>query len=74
MKSKILFIPIFLLILQTIALFIIFNILSTRGYYTDFDTEILTFSLAFIIVSTLFNFKLLDNLKASETQEQKRVS
>lgn len=66
--------PIFLLLLQGIALFNIFHILSTKEYFTEVDTMQLAFSLFFIMVSSLFTFNMLDKLREEEINKKSAIS
>ena len=62
--------PIFLLLLQGFALYTIFHILSTTEHFTELDTMQLAFSLAFIMIASLFTFKMLDDLREQELHKQ----
>lgn len=62
--------PIFLLILQLIAVFHIFHTFSTTEQFTENITLALTFSLVFIMVSSLVTLKLLDNLRTQERYKE----
>jgi hypothetical protein len=64
--------PIVLLLLQGIALYIIFYLLSTKEYFSDFERGVLTFSLAFIMIFSLVTFGILGRLREEENQKQQK--
>jgi hypothetical protein len=63
--------PIFLLLHQCVALFIIFDLLSTDQPLLESQTYYLNISFAYIMITSIFTFRMLDKLR---TQEQKLQS
>ncbi len=60
--------PIFLLFLQSICIYVIYHLLSTRVYFSDLDRGMLAFSLAFIMISSLVIMILLGRIREQEKQ------
>ncbi len=73
-KNRTLFKPIILMILQSIALFSIFNLLSTKEFFTDFETIWLASCLGFIMISSIFTFGMLDKLREEEIKKQQSAT
>ena len=73
-KEETLFKPIILLLLQSVALFNIFDLLSTKEFFTNFETISLAASLGFIMVSSLFTFGILDKLREQENKKQQKAT
>ena len=73
-KNRTLFKPIILIIFQSIALFNIFNLLSTKEYFTNFETICLASCLGFIMISSIFTFGMLDRLRSEETKKQQSAT
>jgi len=61
--------PIFLLLHQSIALFIIFDLLSTTQPLSETDSNYLSISLAYIMITSIFTFRMLDKLKKEEEKK-----
>ncbi len=64
--------PIFLLIHQSIALFIVFDLLSTDQVLSEMESYYLSISLAYIMITSIFTFRMLDKLKTEEKQKLQR--
>jgi hypothetical protein len=73
-KEETLFKPIILLLLQSVALFNIFDLLSTKEFFTNFETISLATSLGFIMLSSLFTFGILDKLREQENKKQQKAT
>jgi len=73
-KNITLFKPIILIVLQVIVLFSIFNLLSTKEYFSTIETIYLSLCLGFIMISSIFTFGSLDKLREEENQKQQKAT
>lgn len=63
--------PIILIFLQIITLFTVFNLLSTKEFFSPIETIWLSSLLGFIMISSIFTFGILDKMREEENKKQK---
>jgi hypothetical protein len=68
-KQTTLFKPLYLLILQAIALFYIYISLSTTENFDELNIARLTLALAFILVSSFLTFNMLHSINKEENEK-----
>ncbi|MCH9812646.1 MAG: hypothetical protein K0U47_01745 [Epsilonproteobacteria bacterium] len=73
-KNNSLLKPIFLLLLQLVALMGIFDVLSTNEQITETHHTQLLVSLLFIMISSVYTFKTLKNLKKEELNKEQHAT
>jgi len=61
--------PMFLLILQAVALFYIYISLSTTENFNELNTTKLILALAFILVSSFLTFNMLHHINKEENEK-----
>jgi hypothetical protein len=66
--------PILLLLHQTVALYIIFDLLSTNHQLSETEVDYLTISLAYIMITSLFVFRMLGKLRTDLAHQTGKVT
>ncbi|HIP02221.1 MAG TPA: hypothetical protein EYG75_01755 [Campylobacterales bacterium] len=72
-KNRTLSKPIILILLQIIAVFNIYHLLSTKEYFAPIETLWLSLCLGFIMISSLFTFGALDKLREEEIDREQQL-